>query len=349
MLQDPLLTWYDRHQRTLPWRATQDQSPNPYHVLLSEVMLQQTTVATVKGYFDHFISRWPRLENLAEAPLEDVYHAWQGLGYYSRAKNLHSCVKEVMGRFQGTLPSSEEDLLTLPGIGPYTASAIAAIAFEQPTVPVDGNIVRVFSRLYAIKTPLPGLKDEIYQFVKKFIPTQRRGDFAQALMDLGATICKPRNPLCLECPMRSFCQAHLKAQREREFREDMLPVRAKKKAKPKKSGVVFWYESPQGGIWIRKRPPTGLLANLMEFPGTSWSETPLTSEEALLMAPISIVPWDVLPQTVEHIFTHFHLSLKILKGKGEEKIGDFACPVDEFQHYAFPTLMKKVIQCIEKS
>lgn len=345
MIENPILKWYDSHQRHLPWRALPGNTPNPYYVLLSEVMLQQTTVITVKDYFYHFINRWPTLKDLAQAPLEDVYHAWQGLGYYSRAKNLLKCAQEIQERFDGIIPNTEEELLTLPGIGPYTASAIAAIAFEQPTVPVDGNIIRVFSRLYSLTTPLPALKIEVFKLVKNYVPSQRRGDFAQSLMDLGATICKPKNPTCSICPVSSFCQAFQQSNAwQSTFRPDDLPFREPKKPKPRKYGVIFWYESLDHHIWIRKRPSTGLLANLMEIPGTSWDETKPNLKDALMHAPQSESPWELLEPCVQHTFTHFHLTLHIYKGKGHEVAGDLKCLPSHLKNYAFPTLMKKVIK-----
>lgn len=350
MIENPILKWYDVNQRHLPWRALPGKIPNPYHVLLSEVMLQQTTVITVKDYFNRFIDRWPTLADLAKAPLEDVYHAWQGLGYYSRAKNLLKCAQEIQDYFDGCIPSTEEKLLTLSGVGPYTAAAIAAIAFDQPTVPVDGNIIRVFSRLYALMIPLPALKMEVFNLVKNHVPSQRPGDFAQSLMDLGATVCKPKNPHCSLCPVRSFCQAYQRGlSLSTTFRPDDLPFREPKKVKPKKHGVIFWYESPDNQVWIRKRPPTGLLANLMEIPGTSWEESIFDLDDILKEAPFSQTSWELLESSVQHTFTHFHLTLRVLKGKGNHKAGDFTCYPSEFGKYAFPTLMKKVIKVVLSS
>jgi A/G-specific adenine glycosylase len=337
MLHTPLLEWYDTNHRQLPWRANPGQLPNPYHVLLSEVMLQQTTVGTVVDFFLRFIHLWPTLQDLAAASLEEVYHAWQGLGYYSRAKNLHACVRQIVDLYQGEIPSTLKELLALPGIGPYTAAAIGAIAYELPVVPVDGNIVRVFSRVLGLETPLPALKNEIFERVKDHVPPERRGDFAQALMDLGATVCKPRSPLCQNCPLQHLCQAHAQNLIHR------IPMKGEKPLKPRRYGFVYWYESPQGKVAIRRRPPKGLLANLMEVPGTEWNETSMDLEEALRQAPPSEVPWVLLPTKVRHTFTHFHLDLQILKGTGEELFGDFACPFEELSQHAFSTLMRKVI------
>lgn len=345
MLQDPILAWYDSNRRYLPWRYAPGVTANPYHVLLSEVMLQQTTVITVIDYFDRFIKRWPTLADLAAAPLDDVYHCWQGLGYYSRAKNLHKCANHVVQHFNGTIPNTLEDLITLPGIGPYTAAAIGSIAFEQPAVPVDGNIIRVFSRIFALETPLPALKEEIAELVKDHVPTHRRGDFAQALMDMGATVCKPRSPLCSSCPVQNLCQSYAQGL------GDSLPLKLKKPLKPRRYGVIFWYENTAGEVAIRKRPPTGLLANLMEIPGTPWVESPPDLEEVLNDSPSSKIPWILVDQTIKHTFTHFHLELKILKGTGATPLGEGeqTCHPRDFPSHAFPTLMKKVIKaCIKQ-
>ena len=231
-----LLKWYDRHQRVLPWRARAGEKIDPYRVWLSEIMLQQTTVATVKGYFDNFLDRWPTVIDLASAELDDVLHAWQGLGYYARARNLHKCARVVAWEFNGQFPSTAAALLALPGIGPYTAAAIAAIAFDRPATPVDGNIERVISRLYRISEPLPGAKRAIKEKAEAVTPPYRCGDYVQAVMDLGATICTPRKPVCPLCPWRHYCAA------SRAGDADSLPRKASKKQKPTRVGIAFWLE-----------------------------------------------------------------------------------------------------------
>ena len=202
-----LLAWYDRHRRTLPWRAPAGQASAPYLVWLSEIMLQQTTVATVGDYFRRFVARWPSVEALAAAPIDEVLSAWAGLGYYARARNLHACARTVVDRHGGHFPQSEAELLALPGIGPYTAAAIRAIAFDQPASAVDGNVERVIARLYAIETPLPDAKIEIAARAAELVPRERAGDYAQAMMDLGATVCTPRSPRCVICPLMQGCRA----------------------------------------------------------------------------------------------------------------------------------------------
>jgi A/G-specific adenine glycosylase len=207
ILAPALLAWYDRHRRTLPWRAQPHEKPDPYRIWLSEIMLQQTTVATVGGYFDRFVTRFPTVEALAAAPLDNVLHAWQGMGYYARARNLHACARAVVAEHGGRFPDTEAGLRALPGIGPYTAAAIAAIAFDRKAAAVDGNVERVIARLAALGTPLPSAKPEIRALVEPLVPDARAGDFAQALMDLGATICTPRAPKCILCPWQSACRA----------------------------------------------------------------------------------------------------------------------------------------------
>jgi A/G-specific adenine glycosylase len=337
-LEDLLLSWYDQHHRTLPWRAALGQVPNPYHVWLSEIMLQQTTVATAKDYFVRFVTRWPTVAALATAELDEVFHAWQGLGYYSRARNLHGCAQTLMQDFGGKIPEKEAVLLTLPGIGPYTAAAIAAIAFEQPTVPVDGNVVRVLSRLNALETPLPNLKKEVQELAPAFIPRHRRGDFAQSLMDLGATVCRPRNPTCGDCPWITECKAY------RQGIVSQLPRPAPKSLKPTRYGIVFWVENHAQEIMLEKRPDKGLLAGLMGLPTTPWQESPWTWEEAAHHAPKTVTTWQNLPLVIQHTFTHFHLKLTVAKGISAARGEGMWSSSDHLHSYALPTVMKKVIR-----
>lgn len=335
LMHQSLLNWYDVSHRHLPWRANPGKPPNPYHVLLSEVMLQQTTVATVIDYFNRFIQKWPTLDDFAATTQDEVYHAWQGLGYYSRARNLHQCAQTLVIKHQSKLPQELETLLLLPGIGPYTAAAIAAIAYDYPVVPVDGNIVRVFSRILHLTTELPQLQQEVRDIVKGFVPQSRRGDFAQALMDLGATICKPQKPLCHQCPIQSHCQV---AGTEIA---GSLPRKKAKAAKPILYGITFWYTNEDGHVWLRRRPEKGLLANLMEFPGTEWRNHPY-DVEAEIHSYLQSKQWTILPKQVIHTFTHFQLRLTVVKATGTDQWNGILVASKDLEHHALPTLMKKV-------
>jgi A/G-specific adenine glycosylase len=247
-LAKAILTWYDCHARDLPWRAKPGEKPDPYRVWLSEIMLQQTGVTWVKEYFLKFTSLWPTVEALAAAPLDDILKAWAGLGYYARARNLHACAKAVVAQHGGRFPETIEGLRTLPGIGPYTAGAIAAIAFDQKAAAVDGNVERVISRFYAIETPLPQAKPEILAKTQALVPERRAGDFAQAMMDLGSTICTPKRLNCLICPWTEDCES-----RKRGI-ADSLPRKAAKKALLVRRGVAFWIERDDGSVLLRRRP-----------------------------------------------------------------------------------------------
>ena len=229
-----VLDWYVTHARRLPWRSLPGEHPDPYHVWLSEIMLQQTTVATVGPYFRKFLDRWPNVVEMAAAPLDDILTAWAGLGYYARARNLHKCAITVAREHNGVFPGDMAELLALPGIGPYTAAAISAIAFGQPETVVDGNIERIISRLYRISTPLPAAKKEITEYAAKLTPRHRPGDYAQALMDIGAGICLPRNPKCSVCPVSGYCKAFATDDME------SYPVKAPKKIKPTRRATIFW-------------------------------------------------------------------------------------------------------------
>ncbi len=251
ILQERLLAWYDRARRALPWRPPPGTAADPYRVWVSEIMLQQTTAAAAAPYFSRFIDRWPRVEDLAAAELDDVLHAWQGLGYYARARNMHACARAVAAA-GGRFPDSEETLRALPGIGDYTAAAIAAIAFGRQSAPVDGNIVRVLARLDAVETPLPAARNEIAARARSLAPAERAGDFAQALMDLGATICTPRRPRCAACPWRAPCRGREAGNAE------AYPRRAARKDRPVRYGVAFWIERDDGAVLLRKRPPRGI-------------------------------------------------------------------------------------------
>jgi A/G-specific adenine glycosylase len=337
-----LLEWYDRHRRTLPWRAPAGSISPPYIVWLSEIMLQQTTVATVGDYFHRFVKRWPTVEALAAAPLDDVLSAWAGLGYYARARNLHACAGVVAEQHGGRFPDDEAALLALPGIGRYTAAAIRAIAFDQPASAVDGNVERVIARLYAIETPLPDAKLEIQARAEKLVPPQRAGDYAQAMMDLGATVCTPKSPRCVICPLMTNCLA-----RKRGI-ADELPRRAPKADKPTRRGLAFVLARKDGAILLRKRPAKGLLGGMDEVPSSPWREGKLSIAEALKQAPVP-ANWKVLDGGVRHTFTHFHLELAVARATATTarlaKLapGSAWVEIDRMTERALPTVMRKVI------
>jgi A/G-specific adenine glycosylase len=337
-----LLAWYDRHRRAMPWRAPAGERTEPYRVWLSEIMLQQTTVATVGEYFHRFVKRWPTVEALAQAPLDEVLSAWAGLGYYARARNLHACARTVLERHDGTFPEDEAALLALPGIGPYTASAIRAIAFDHPASAVDGNVERVIARLHALQTPLPDVKPEIQTIAARLVPKQRAGDYAQAMMDLGATVCTPRSPSCVICPLLAGCKA-----RELGIAEE-LPRRAPKAEKPTRRGMAFVLSNREGAILLRKRAPTGLLGGMDEVPSSAWREGKLAVAEALKEAPVP-ANWKVLEGGVRHTFTHFHLELVVAHATAAtSRLAKLApdsawVTIDKLDERALPTVMRKII------
>ncbi|HXP29883.1 MAG TPA: A/G-specific adenine glycosylase [Stellaceae bacterium] len=333
-----LLAWYDRHRRDLPWRARPGERPDPYRIWLSEVMLQQTTVAAAAPYFARFIARWPDLAALARAPLDDVLHAWQGLGYYARARNLHACARAVAERHGGRFPDRAALLRALPGIGDYTAAAIAAIAFDEPAAAVDGNVERVMARLFAIVTPLPQAKPELRRLAASLVPAARSGDYAQAVMDLGATLCTPKQPKCMLCPWRRACRGRIAGIAE------TLPRRRAAQAKPLRHGVAFWAVRADGAVLLRRRPENGLLGGMMEVPSTDWRAVPWRAEEAVAQAPVA-ARWRLLPGVVRHSFTHFHLELVVLAGaarRGAVRGLSWIAP-EALPDQALPSLMKKVI------
>jgi A/G-specific adenine glycosylase len=332
-----LLAWYGRERRHLPWRAPPGKRADPYRVWLSEIMLQQTTVATVIPYFERFTGRWPTAEALAAADLDEVLTAWQGLGYYARARNLHKCARAVAVDHGGHFPDTEDGLRALPGIGPYTAAAVAAIAFGRKATPVDGNIERVMARVFAVSQPMPGAKSVLAEHARMLTPNRRAGDFAQALMDLGATICTPRKPKCGLCPISSECAA---------FAADSVeayPVRAAKRARPTRYGTVFWLTGPDGAVLLRRRPENGLLGGMMEFPSTPWNDAPPGARETKKAAPAPVT-WRALPGEVEHTFTHFHLRLTVWTAELDGAAlppGTWRTPA-RFHELALPTVMKKI-------
>lgn len=332
-----LLSHYDRHRRRLPWRAGPGETADAYHVWLSEVMLQQTTVATVAPYFRRFLERWPTVQALAAAEQDEVMHAWQGLGYYSRARNLLKCARVVAEELGGVFPENEAELARLPGIGPYTAAAIAAIAFDQPAMPVDGNIERVTARLFAIEAPLPAAKPEIRARAQTLTPTERAGDFAQALMDLGATICTPKRPACGRCPLSRHCIA------ARKGIAAELPRRQPKAAKPTRQAVFFWLVRPDGAVLFERRPDRGMLGGMAMPPSTPWREGgPWDESEALAHAPAP-GDWSALNGIVRHGFTHFDFEIEVWAAAGErEQPGDIWCRPAEFASLALPTVAKKI-------
>jgi len=332
-----LLDWYDRHARTLPWRAPPGMRADPYRVWLSEIMLQQTTVVTVAPYFDDFVARWPRVADLAAADLDDVLRAWAGLGYYARARNLHKCAQVVADDHGGQFPESEAALRELPGIGPYTAAAIAAIAFDRPATPVDGNVERVMARLYAVTTPLPGAKAVLRELAAAHTPAQRPGDAAQAMMDLGATVCTPRNPRCAVCPWADACAARAQGIALE------LPARAPKPERPTRRGVAFWAVRSDGAVLLLKRPTRGLLGGMMEVPSSDWlDELPRDAET---QAPFA-ADWRPLPGVVRHTFTHFHLELVVMAAAAPDDVDATGrwVALDALSDEALPSVMRKVVR-----
>ncbi|KEO54528.1 A/G-specific adenine glycosylase [Thioclava pacifica] len=328
---ESLLKWYDAHARVLPWRISpadraEGVAPDPYRVWLSEVMLQQTTVAAVRDYFRRFTECWPDVGALAAAEDADVMAEWAGLGYYARARNLLKCARVVAHDLGGTFPGKAAELQRLPGIGPYTAAAIAAIAYDEPVAVVDGNVERVVSRLFAVETPLPGAKPELTALTAQITPQSRPGDFAQAMMDLGATICTPRNPTCGICPLLGECDARHQGIAE------TLPHKAPKKEKPTRLGFAYVVMNDAGDVLLERRPDKGLLGGTLGFPGSDWSEAPSPT-------PPLAADWVEAPVEVRHTFTHFHLILRVHVTRRDT---DGLTPREAFRPADLPTLMRKV-------
>ena len=336
-----LLAWYDRHRRRLPWRALPGERPDPYRVWLSEIMLQQTGVKTVGPYFEKFLARWPDVAALGRASLDDVLRMWAGLGYYSRARNLHACAVAVLRDHGGVFPDTEQGLRALPGVGPYTASAIAAIAFDIRTMPVDGNIERVTSRLYAVEDPLPQAKPRIQQLAATLLADIRAGDSAQALMDLGSSICTPKKPACALCPLNEGCAARLRGDQE------TFPRKAPKKSGALRRGAAFIVRRGDD-LLVRSRPEKGLLGGMTEVPGSDWLAGQ-DDKAALEQAPSlnGISRWHRKVGVVTHVFTHFPLELVIYTAKVPARTrapaGMRWVPIATLDSEALPNVMRKAI------
>ncbi len=340
-----LLAWYDRHRRKLPWRAPSGLRPDPYRVWLSEIMLQQTTVKAVAPYYARFLERWHDVRALAAAPLDDVLKAWAGLGYYARARNLHACARAVVERHGGEFPASEAELRALPGIGAYTAAAIAAIAFDAPVTPVDGNIERVIARLHAIETPLPAAKPEIRRLACALTPQRRAGDFAQAMMDLGATLCSPKRPACALCPWNDACAARAAGNAE------LFPVRTPKREGTLRRGAAFVARRADGFLLVCTRPAKGLLGAMTEVPTTEWTKD-FAEADALDQAPCfsksrKRIAWHRTVGVVRHVFTHFPLELLVyaadIPARTAAPAGTRWVALDRLAGEALPSLMRKVV------
>lgn len=332
---DVLLDWYDAHARDLPWRIPPEKSrdgvrPDPYRIWLSEVMLQQTTVAAVIKHFHAFTKRWPTVEALANAPDDVVMGEWAGLGYYARARNLLKCARMVVEDFGGEFPDTRDKLLTLPGIGPYTAAAIATIAYGRVETVVDGNVERVMARLFDVTTPLPAAKPQLTTHAASLTPAARAGDYAQAVMDLGATICTPKSPNCERCPWSAACLAQASG------RAADLPFRSPKPMKPTRLGAMYVARNNEGAWLLERRPDNGLLGGMLGWPGAEWGEV------AIEQPPFS-ADWQQVSGEVRHTFTHFHLRLSVhvtTIGNVNPSRGVFM-PPDQFDPNDLPTVMRK--------
>jgi A/G-specific adenine glycosylase len=325
-----LLRWYDSNRRSLPWRAEPETVADPYHVWLSEIMLQQTTVAAVRPYFEKFTARWPTVEALAAADEGDVMAAWAGLGYYARARNLIACARAVTTL--GAFPDSEEGLRALPGIGRYTAAAIAAIALGRRAVVVDANVERVVARLHAVETPLPAARTEIYALTDSITPGPRSGDFAQAMMDLGATVCTPRDPACMACPLSEGCAALSSGN------QTLYPRKPAKGPRPHRQAFAYWLES-DGDVLLVRRPKRGLLGGMLGFPTGTWTQQPRQGEGAPAPAEWSDAG------SVDHVFTHFSLNIRLLcarTGATKRNDGEVWWPASRIEEAGLPTLFAKL-------
>lgn len=330
-VSNPLLRWYGTRARALPWRAPPGEAPpDPYRVWLSEIMLQQTTVTAVMPYFEAFLTHWPNVQALAAASRADVMAAWAGLGYYARARNLHACAHVIVTEYEGLFPETEMALRTLPGIGPYTGAAIAAIAFGESATVIDANVERVITRLHAIETPLPKARREIRTIAESLTPKKRAGDFAQAMMDLGATICTARNPDCASCPLRHRCSA---AETDDPAR---FPIKAPRKAKPVRLGTAFWLQRDENVLLIR-RPELGMLGGMRALPTGPWQD----QASGHVGSPADI-DWMQFG-TVSHVFTHFALELDVVGGRAltDEGIEGEWWPVDAIADAGLPNLFAK--------
>jgi len=337
---------YVDNARKLPWRVPPADSkrgklPDPYHVWLSEIMLQQTTVGAVKAYFEKFTSRWPTVHDLAGANEADILAAWAGLGYYARARNLHKCAVQISQNMRGIFPQKESQLLKLPGVGAYTAAAISAIAFGERAVVVDANIERLVARLFAIDTPLPKGKAAIRAKMDSITPETQAGDFAQACMDIGAAICTARNPKCSTCPTQKYCEAYAMGQVER------FPVKPSKKAKPVRKARFFWIESA-GELMLTTRPEKGMLARMRSLPDDDWS----AKKDGNACAPIE-ADWQIHNNAIQHSFTHFSLEVDLAVYRNEKIVtnnnDNIWWPLKDIDEAGLPTLYAKAIKWMARN
>jgi len=332
-----LLAWYDVHRRVLPWRAPKGRKADPYRVWLSEIMLQQTTVQAVAAYYRKFLERWPGVRDLAAAKEDQVLAAWAGLGYYARARNLHAAARVVAREMGGVFPLTAEGLRQLPGVGAYTAGAIAAIAYDERQAAMDANAERVIARLYAVETPMPKAKVALHKLGMALVPL-RAGDFAQALMDLGSAICTPKRPACANCPLQNDCAA-----RKRGI-QDRLPVKAPKLARPMKRGAAFVVTDRTGAVLLSKRPDRGLLASMLEPPLGPWGDAFPSETTALKQAPFA-ADWKKRPGIVRHGFTHFELEIEVYAAAVSKRPASKGKWVkrEKLPEAALPTVMRKIL------
>ena len=337
-----MLSWYRKNARKMLWRASFGECANPYYEWLSEIMLQQTTVKTVIPYFERFISLWPSVHDLAAAPVEEVMREWAGLGYYARARNLHKCAKVISQEYGGIFPKSEEELLGLPGIGPYTAAAIRAIAFQQPATVMDGNVERVLARLFVIRKPIRECKKELREYAD-FLSKERTdqpGDFAQSMMELGALVCTPQSPKCSICPVQEFCLAYKAGE------QNNIPVLPVRKKIPVREGKLYFIRNNKGEVLFERRPEKRMLGGMWGIPGTDWDNSKVDAEGRAFKEDEGTYIPDFY---VRHTFSHFHLELKgyVIDMKAYSKSdfdGMLWYNVTEYKDLGLPTLYQKAIQ-----